>query len=448
MMSTRRSLFRAGVLVVALVAFGATSAWAQPNPDITAAQFSVSGQTVSVTFTAADGGTAPATMEVALQPEDRPMAGIGIVAGSYQSMSQDWAAGNYNFLFTGLEPGQTYLVGIRGVPTTGTAQAWRYRSTAAGATVDTSSVLSYSFVTTEGQAGTGTSVNPTDVTADPGVTSIALEWDAPTTAVSGYQVTWMESTNAAATFTANPPNLERVHSRETSYTITGLKAETSYRVAVRGLETGGGDTAGSWVYVDGLVTTKAQTLVAPQVRVEVICCDPADLNVSWGSVTGATGYNVEWRISGQDWGLASARATATGTSLTISDVDYGTDYDVRVQATNASGTSPWSVHAKVRVDERVRETPVATATAGNLEFTVEWTAATYATRYCVSVVPTEDRAHQGSEDCTWDGELETTTRRMVVKSYWDRYTGTRVDAQERYGVHGRCPRWEQRLLGA
>ena len=54
-----------------------------------------------------------------------------------------------------------------------------------------------------------------------------------------------------------------------------------------------------------------------------------------------TDYDVQYRAAGDaDWTDASYDGTTTGT--TISSLSPGTTYDVRVQATNAEGTGPWS----------------------------------------------------------------------------------------------------------
>ena len=70
------------------------------------------------------------------------------------------------------------------------------------------------------------------------------------------------------------------------------------------------------------------------------------VTVSWtaSDTTGRpaiTDYDVQYRAAGDaDWTDASYDGTTTNT--TISSLSPGTTYDVRVQATNAEGTGPWS----------------------------------------------------------------------------------------------------------
>ena len=148
-------------------------------------------------------------------------------------------------------------------------------------------------------------------------------------------------------------------------------AERSYLVAVRGRESGT-RTAGEWQYADKLATTGAAVVPTPDVPKNAPepghsysqCAGASDVNrrhvlVEWMSVTGATGYEVEWRTQGQRSGTASESVELTGTATTyaILNPDYATDYHVRVRAMNAAGEGPWSNEADVRVDERIEEKP-------------------------------------------------------------------------------------------
>ena len=60
-----------------------------------------------------------------------------------------------------------------------------------------------------------------------------------------------------------------------------------------------------------------------------------------------TGYKVQWKVSTGSWDDASDvfQATPTGTSYTITDLTGGTEYSVRVMATNGVGDGPSSAEA-------------------------------------------------------------------------------------------------------
>ena len=86
----------------------------------------------------------------------------------------------------------------------------------------------------------------------------------------------------------------------------------------------------------------------------------AQLVVEWTAVANATGYHVQWKSGGQGYNNNSRRATiASGstTSHTISSLNNGTEYTVRVRATR-TGASNGAYSAEVL------ETPVMPTAAG------------------------------------------------------------------------------------
>ena len=141
-------------------------------------------------------------------------------------------------------------------------------------------------------------------------------------------------------------------------TIAGLDAETSYRVAVRGLETGT-RTAGAWQYAANLATTgkpAAVALTAPN-PVEVVPGDSM-VTVSWGKVTGATKFRVQWRTAAQSYtetrqaeGFYQRISGALEHSTDIEGLDNDTTYMFRVFALDGDRVGPAS--------DEVSTTPVA-----------------------------------------------------------------------------------------
>jgi len=107
----------------------------------------------------------------------------------------------------------------------------------------------------------------------------------------------------------------------------------------------------------------------------------AQVALSWNVVSGATSYNI---YRGTTAGGESATAIATGVttaSFTNTGLTNGTAYYYKVAAVNGSGTSGQSNEASA--------TPVAapaapsglTATAGNTQVSLSWTASSGATSY-------------------------------------------------------------------
>ena len=273
-----------------------------------------------------------------------------------------------------------------------------------------------------------------DLTAPKNVTlkteksgEIEVSWDAVETADS-YKVAW--SMQGAGGISSS------VTVKELKYTITGLTNGTKYDVTVSAMRTTGSTTT------EGPASDKktaeptagagdTTTLGAPQ-RITVesnYCCGEVGvrhIRVSWDSVAGATGYTVEWRTQGQTSGTASTSAEVTdGTVYEIARPDYATVYLVKVRATNTDGDGSWSNEAQVRVDERIQEQAVVTATPGNEKFTVSWTAVSHATWYCVRWRPIEDRPHAGDGECH-RGKVAS-LRELVVDYYYDHETDTRHD---------------------
>ena len=68
------------------------------------------------------------------------------------------------------------------------------------------------------------------------------------------------------------------------------------------------------------------------------------LEVGWTAVTGATGYKVQWKTSGQQWSTTRQATVSGGTTATytITGLTNGTTYSIRVLATGTGGESLWS----------------------------------------------------------------------------------------------------------
>ena len=91
-------------------------------------------------------------------------------------------------------------------------------------------------------------------------------------------------------------------------------------------------------------STDAEFLTTPAKVTGVTAAGGADagaLDVAWAAVTGAASYKVQWKTSAQQW-AASRQTTSTTTSKTLSSLTGGTQYSVRVAASNTTGDGPWS----------------------------------------------------------------------------------------------------------
>ena len=71
------------------------------------------------------------------------------------------------------------------------------------------------------------------------------------------------------------------------------------------------------------------------------------VDISWNSVSIATGYEVEIGIPPSEGGLNHNFHTTTSTSITIGSLLPRTTYEYRVRMTNADGVGPWTAWATV-----------------------------------------------------------------------------------------------------
>ena len=73
---------------------------------------------------------------------------------------------------------------------------------------------------------------------------------------------------------------------------------------------------------------------------------PEQLTVSWSAPTSTnapiTDYDVQRRVAGSTGNFIDARYDGTATTMTLTNLDPGTTYDVQVLAKNVEGSSAWS----------------------------------------------------------------------------------------------------------
>ena len=168
-------------------------------------------------------------------------------------------------------------------------------------------------------------------TADIDTTEIRANWEAPTTggAVAGYTVEWRTGADAYATADVGAGVL--------TYLITGLDASTAYDIRV--LAT---NATGDSAYA---TTTASTTAAVPDAPLNLFTDNitGTQIRINWAPPTTGgtvTGYTVEWR-TGSDaytvrtFGAAKRRFRITG-------LDAGTEYDIRVRATNSAGNGPYA----------------------------------------------------------------------------------------------------------
>ncbi len=186
--------------------------------------------------------------------------------------------------------------------------------------------------TTNGDAAAGFTDEPVTVPPDPpAITAVesttgglTVTWT-PVGGVSGYDIEWRRDGEAAWQST-------RTGLRQ-RFTIGGLTDGALYWVRVRAVETHEGLT-GQTLYRTGW--SQPEPGIAGDWTPQNLQVTSGDrmLAVTWGTVAGATGYEVEyWRRGGSSRSQqADAVRDGQGWAAHIVGLDNGTTYDVRVRS--------------------------------------------------------------------------------------------------------------------
>ena len=162
--------------------------------------------------------------------------------------------------------------------------------------------------------------------------TLFITWQEPDSdggsAITGYKVQWKSCTQS---FDGDPSREHTTGDSIPDYLITGLTNGTEYTARVIAVNAVG----------DG----------PPDAPPNVQASGNAKLTVSWGAPndggSAITEYTLQWKSGGQSFHSTRQR-TIDGTSRTdtIPSLTNGTEYTVRVRATNALGDSGWSAEAK------------------------------------------------------------------------------------------------------
>jgi hypothetical protein len=118
-----------------------------------------------------------------------------------------------------------------------------------------------------------------------------------------------------------------------------------------------------------------------------------NLNLSWNTVTNATGYTVQYSTA-NDFS-SNVQSSVTTTSAGISGLDYNTTYYWRVKATAGQISSNWSSVRTFTTEQLVLDapslsTPANTATDQDISLSLSWSAVNNATGYTIQYSTVND----------------------------------------------------------
>jgi glucose/arabinose dehydrogenase/chitodextrinase len=265
---------------------------------------------------------------------------------------------------TGLAPSTTYRYQVRAVDASGNLSGYSAVATAS----------------TPAQSDTTPPSAPTGLSATAVSSSrIDLRWTASTdnVGVAGYRVERCQGTSCTNFAQVGTPTA-------TTYSSTGLQANTSYRFRVRAV-----DAAGNLSPYSAIVT--GQTLANDTTRptaptgLTATAVGPTGINVGWTASSdniGVTGYQVE-RCQGAGCNNFAQIATPSSTTYGDTSLSPSTTYRYRVRAVDAAGNlSTYSTAATATTPAVLDTTPPTdptglTATAaGSSQVGLSWTAST------------------------------------------------------------------------
>ncbi|MGO8670964.1 MAG: choice-of-anchor tandem repeat GloVer-containing protein, partial [Capsulimonadaceae bacterium] len=211
---------------------------------------------------------------------------------------------------------------------------------------------------------------PTGLTAAAGNAQVALSWTASAgaTAYNIYRGTASGAEGSSATATGITT---------TSYTDTGLTNGVTYFYKVAAVN-GGGTSAQS------SETSTMPALQAPAAPTGLSAtAGNSQVALSWTASTGATTYNI-YRGSTTSVNTSTAVGTTPSTSYTDTGLTNGVRCFYRIAAVNGAGTSPATGVVGATPEPPIPAAPTGlTATAGNSQVALTWTASTGATSYCI-----------------------------------------------------------------
>ncbi len=346
--------------------------------------------TVVVKADDSNGGTDTITVTITVtdvnEPPARPAAPNVSAAGSATSLNVTWNVptntgpdiDNYDL---------QYRQGTSGSFTNGPQNVTGITTTIPNLSANTSYQVQVRATNDEGDSpwspsGTGSTgslpVTPPGKVTGVNITSgdriLQVNW-AQVSGATGYKVQWKsggQSYNSSRQATISSGST-------TSRTISSLNNGTEYTVRVIATKTGASDGTPS----DDVNATPTSAITAPG-KVTGVNITPGDrtLRVNWAQVSGATGYKVQWKSGGQSYNTSDRQATISSgstTSRTISSLNNGTEYTVRVIATKtgaSDGTPSDDVNATPTADITAPGAPRGlNATAvGNTRINLSWNA--------------------------------------------------------------------------
>ena len=233
-------------------------------------------------------------------------------------------------------------------------------------------ISTFYFSSAQAQTADGTITGLTLTSDSPG--TLTVSWDAANPTPTDYRVDWAKSTESYQSWKVDEGHVYPV-ATATSTTITGLDHDTEYKIRLRARYYRGEHEGKSWggPWAEATITVAGQPAepvqqppkeepVQQQPRddpdppagtIETLTAadDTGQLLLTWTAPAAPnadpTDYHVNWAESTEDYPSDTASEGndhPTETTLTLTVLEFDTDYNIRVRARYSDGenaASPW-----------------------------------------------------------------------------------------------------------
>ena len=245
-------------------------------------------------------------------------------------------------------------------------QAWRWVFLAA-LLLATVAITTFYFSSAQAQGADGAIAGLTLTSDTPG--TLTVSWDAASPPPTDYRIDWAKSGEDYKSWKVDDGHVYTAETVTTT-TITDLSHDTEYKIRMRARYYRGEHEGKSWggPWATATITVAGEPAETPTPEpvqeeesttaagtIETLTAaddDTGQLVLTWGSPAAPnatpTDYHVNWAKSTEDYPADTAEAGndhPTDTTLTLTGLDFDTDYNIRVRARYTDGenaASPWN----------------------------------------------------------------------------------------------------------